>query len=63
MAKTSNRHTRASIGGWVLGIAIGLIFGVAIGSAIDNVGAGIAIGIGPRWVLGLVFSQAIRNAP
>ena len=55
MGKIPSKRARAGVWGWILGIAIG--------SAIDNVGAGIAIGIGPGWVLGLVFSQAIQNAP
>jgi hypothetical protein len=62
MRKPPRNRAWVGVWGWLLGIAIGLTFGVAIGSAIDNVGARIAIGMGPAWVLGLAFSRAMRDA-
>ena len=40
-----------------LGVSLGMLFGISIGSAMDNLGAGMAIGTGFGTSLGLIFQK------
>jgi hypothetical protein len=50
----NNSNTRWLVG---VGVALGLVFGTALGAAFHNVGAGVAIGLPIGAAIGAIVSQ------
>ena len=58
MKNKSEEQINASVGRYMVGMAIGFAAGIAIGIAMDNLAIGIAIGAGMGVSLGVAFQQS-----